>query len=149
MKTKISLIFTFCLAMLFCAQAVPTQLEMSSEKAIAVVDYLKNQQNQLAAKAVSVGLTKKEIKTQKKLTKQISKIEKKAFYGGGGSRSWVVAVILSILLGVLGIDRFYLGRPISGILKLITIGGLGIWYLIDIVLICATILKPKNGSYDL
>lgn len=41
------------------------------------------------------------------------------------------ALILSILLGMLGIDRFYIGHNGLGIGKLLTCGGLGIWELID------------------
>lgn len=51
--------------------------------------------------------------------------------GGNGMKSKVVALILSIFLGELGIDRFYLGYIGTGILKLITCGGFGIWWLID------------------
>ena len=50
-------------------------------------------------------------------------------------KSWVVALILSLFLGILGIDRFYMGYIGTGILKLITFGGLGVWYLVDIILI--------------
>lgn len=50
-------------------------------------------------------------------------------------KKWIVALLLSILLGVLGIDRFYMGYIGTGILKLITLGGLGIWWLIDLILI--------------
>lgn len=46
-------------------------------------------------------------------------------------KSPTTAIILSLLVGVLGIDRFYLGKVGTGILKLITGGGLGIWYVID------------------
>lgn len=58
-------------------------------------------------------------------TYQIVKIE----------RDWSVALILSIFLGWLGIDRFYLGQGFVGFLKLITFGGLGVWWLIDIFII--------------
>ena len=51
------------------------------------------------------------------------------------SKSWIVALLLSIFLGNLGIDRFYLGYIGTGILKLITFGGLGVWWLIDLILI--------------
>lgn len=56
------------------------------------------------------------------------------------------ALILSILLGSLGIDRFYLGYTGLGILKLITGGGFGIWWLVDIILIATGKLTAKDGS---
>ena len=52
-----------------------------------------------------------------------------------GRKSWLVALVLSIFLGPLGADRFYLGKVATGVLKLITGGGLGIWWLIDVYLI--------------
>lgn len=61
-------------------------------------------------------------------------------------KSKVVALILSIFLGALGIDRFYLGYIGTGILKLITCGGFGIWWLIDLIMIATGKLKPKDGS---
>ena len=46
-------------------------------------------------------------------------------------KSWGTAILLSSLLGILGVDRFYLGCNITGALKLITLGGLGLWTFID------------------
>ena len=50
-------------------------------------------------------------------------------------REFLIALILSIFVGYLGIDRMYLGKVWTGLLKLITAGGLGLWWLIDILLI--------------
>ena len=66
--------------------------------------------------------------------------------GENGMKSKVVALILSIFLGELGIDRFYLGYIGTGILKLITCGGFGIWWLIDLIMIATGKLKPKDVS---
>lgn len=46
-----------------------------------------------------------------------------------------ISLVLSILLGGYGIDRIYIGEVGLGILKLLTCGGLGVWWLIDLVLI--------------
>jgi TM2 domain-containing membrane protein YozV len=50
-------------------------------------------------------------------------------------KNWIAALLLSILVGGLGIDRFYMGYVGLGILKLITLGGFGIWWLIDLILV--------------
>ena len=57
------------------------------------------------------------------------------------------AIILSIFLGWLGIDCFYLGYTGLGVLKLLTGGVFGIMWLIDFILIIAGSLKPKDGEY--
>ncbi|CAF0797079.1 unnamed protein product [Didymodactylos carnosus] len=54
--------------------------------------------------------------------------------------------ILSILLGGFGVDRFYLGQIKEGFGKIFSFGGLGIWTLIDSLLIACGYLTPEDGS---
>ncbi|OGJ16854.1 hypothetical protein A3K73_08895 [Candidatus Pacearchaeota archaeon RBG_13_36_9] len=49
--------------------------------------------------------------------------------------NWTLTLIMSIIFGTLGVDRFIMGKVGTGILKLITFGGCGIWWLIDLILI--------------
>lgn len=60
-------------------------------------------------------------------------------------KDFMVALLLSIFLGTLGVDRFYMGYVGLGILKLITGGGCGIWWLVDVILIATKSLKDANG----
>lgn len=66
--------------------------------------------------------------------------------GQGNQRSFLVALLLSIFLGSLGIDRFYLGHIGLGILKLLTLGGCYIWWIIDIILIATGKVRDANGQ---
>ena len=51
-----------------------------------------------------------------------------------GSKSYIVTLLLSYLLGLFGADRFYLGKTRSALVKLFTFGGFGYWWLIDILI---------------
>lgn len=60
-------------------------------------------------------------------------------------KSFTTALILSFLLGGLGVDRFYLGYKNLGIIKLLTFGGLGVWALIDFIMLAMGKLTDANG----
>ncbi|XP_015211669.2 TM2 domain-containing protein 1 [Lepisosteus oculatus] len=60
--------------------------------------------------------------------------------------SYKVAVALSLFLGWLGADRFYLGYPALGLLKFCTVGFCGIGSLIDFISISMQIVGPADGS---
>ena len=63
-----------------------------------------------------------------------------------GQKSYVTALLLSFFLGGLGVDRFYLGYTGLGIAKLLTLGGLGIWALIDFIMIALRKVTAADGS---
>ncbi|MDR6174278.1 hypothetical protein QE364_000775 [Nocardioides zeae] len=60
-------------------------------------------------------------------------------------KEWLTTLLLSLFLGGLGVDRFYLGQTGLGIAKLLTCGGCGIWSLIDLVLIAMRKLPDSQG----
>jgi TM2 domain-containing membrane protein YozV len=61
-------------------------------------------------------------------------------------RSFLTAYLLSQFLGLLGVDRFYLGYRGASLLKLCTLGGCGIWWLADQVLLLTGKLRPSSGG---
>jgi hypothetical protein len=61
-------------------------------------------------------------------------------------KSWTTAIILSFLVGVFGVDRFYTGHVGLGIGKLLTFGGCGIWSLIDLILIATRKVTDSDGN---
>jgi hypothetical protein len=58
-------------------------------------------------------------------------------------KEFIIALLFSIFLGYLGIDRFYMGQVGMGIGKLLTGGGCGVWWLIDVILIAT---RSSNDS---
>ncbi|GAA4189214.1 hypothetical protein GCM10022288_16650 [Gryllotalpicola kribbensis] len=64
---------------------------------------------------------------------------------GRPGKSFLATWILALLLGGLGVDRFYLGKVGTGILKLVTLGGLGVWSLIDLIITLAGAQRDKLG----
>ena len=60
-------------------------------------------------------------------------------------KGFVPALLLCLLLGGFGVHRFYVGKIGTGILMLLTLGGLGIWVIVDLIMIAVGSFKDKNG----
>jgi TM2 domain-containing membrane protein YozV len=62
------------------------------------------------------------------------------------TRSRTVAAVLCWFLGIIGVHRFYTGKTGSGILMIFTLGGLGIWTLIDFIIILTGGFTDNEGK---
>ncbi|XAS77288.1 TM2 domain-containing protein [Dermatophilaceae bacterium Sec6.4] len=61
-------------------------------------------------------------------------------------REWLTTLLLSIFLGSLGVDRFFVGQTGLGVAKLLTCGGCGIWHIVDIILIAVRKFPDVDGK---
>ncbi len=61
-------------------------------------------------------------------------------------KDWLTTLLLAIFLGGFGVHRFYTGHIGIGIAQLLTLGGCGIWSLIDIIMIATGSFKDAEGN---
>lgn len=64
-------------------------------------------------------------------------------------RHFLILFFFSFMWGVFGVDRFYMGYVGTGILKLLTFGGLGFWALTDMIVIMTGTFRDKEGRLTL
>ena len=67
------------------------------------------------------------------------------YWGPVSDKDYLTTLLLSLLLGQLGVDRFYLGYTGLGVAKLLTFGGCGVWWLIDVILIATGKVPDVDG----
>jgi len=66
-------------------------------------------------------------------------------YDAVSDKSWVATLLLSLFTGGIGGHRFYVGKIGTGVLMLLTCGGLGVWALIDLIVIIMGNFKDADG----
>ena len=62
------------------------------------------------------------------------------------NKSKVTAALLCFFLGTLGIHRFYVGKTGTGVIQILTLGGIGIWALIDFIMILMGSFTDAQGG---
>ena len=64
---------------------------------------------------------------------------------GISDKGFVPTILLCFFLGALGVHRFYVGKIGTGLLQLVTFGGLGLWALVDFIMVVTGNFRDANG----
>lgn len=133
------------------APVVAVTPEATLPTAAAIISSTPNKLNRAAAFTLTSKqqqqIAKRLPGLERMLSKQVAKHHSPIASTMAEGKSQVVALILVLLIGGLGIHRFYLGYTGIGIAQLLTLGGCGVWALIDLVRIITGDLKPKDADY--
>ena len=150
---KIFLLFfaaTFIFSISNATVAIPTSLSEIEQPQYEIgygVKISYEQLKKLTSKEYK-KLTGHRLGLKKKIVLRViqKKLSKEKPYAAG--KSQLTAAILALFLGTIGVHRFYLGYTWQGIVQILTLGGLGIWALIDCIRIFTGDLQPKDGEYE-
>ena len=128
--------------------AVPAPSATSNAASSTVVVKSKSTYQQLKTSLEQIKGQKLTLKEKIGLRVFGKKIANKSAAPFAEGKSQIIALVLVALLGGLGIHRFYLGYTWQGVVQLLTLGGCGVWALIDLVRIITGDLQPKDGTYE-
>lgn len=133
-------------------ETIREHLKSSESKVNEAITSSKSINREEKSSRVSISDIREGLKIRKELKnieKEYQSVLESVDEDQADPKSQLVALLLGIFIGALGIHRFYLGYTTIGILQLLTAGGCGIWALIDIIRIITGDLKPADGSdYD-
>jgi len=88
-------------------------------------------------------LLKEGVLTQEEYDSQKNKLLKS---DSQSQNQWIVVLLLAFFLGFIGAHRFYVGKNGTGILMVLTVGGIGLWVLFDLIIIITGNFKTKQGN---
>lgn len=64
----------------------------------------------------------------------------------GLNEQWLITILLCFFVGSLGIHRFYNGKIATGVIQILTLGGFGIWLIVDLILIVTQNFTDRQGN---
>jgi hypothetical protein len=157
-KLSFLLMFFLCAAvsmqaMVLTPKTAPLNNETSELDMDSPYTMFASMRANMEAKAATEGLTSFEERALRKVDRRIKKWDQRndrriaKGKSASAGKSWIAALLLCWLVGILGIHRFYLGYTWQGVVQLLTLGAFGIWTLIDLIRIIIRDLQPKDGSY--
>ena len=90
-----------------------------------------------------------ELLTDRVITQEEFDLQKEKLLNSASSttsKDWLTLFLLTFFVGILGVHRFYTGKIGTGFLMLITLGGFGIWFLVDLILVVTGQFTNKDGQ---